>query len=53
MLDPELLAVLAAVVTAALLGLPGLRTRRRDLKSFCGTCGRRVLHGVKTCECDF
>jgi hypothetical protein len=55
-LDPELFAVLSALGLAALISLPGLRRallRRRHVKRFCASCGRRLVHDRKTCECDF
>jgi hypothetical protein len=50
-IHPELLAVLASFAVAALLGLPG-RLHRRKIAAACASCGRRVLEGVKTCDCD-
>jgi hypothetical protein len=52
MLDPELLAVLGALAFGVLLTLPGLRRAARRAESFCSTCGRRILQGQRTCDCD-
>jgi hypothetical protein len=52
---PELAAVLAALVFAIAVGLPGfhraLQRRRRALR-MCLRCGRTVLLGERTCDCE-
>ncbi len=54
-IDPEVAAVLAAIVLGSLAGLPGLhralRRRRRALR-MCVDCGRTVLLGQRTCDCE-
>jgi hypothetical protein len=54
-IDPELAAILAALVTGALVGAPrlqrSLRQRRRALRA-CLTCGRSILFGERTCDCE-
>jgi hypothetical protein len=54
-IDPELAAVLAALVGAALLGLPGLhrslRRRRRALR-MCLRCERTLFLGERACDCE-
>ena len=51
-LDPDLAAVLLAAAFAAVLAAPGLRRALRRAERFCESCGRRVLLGEKTCDCD-
>ena len=54
-IDPDLLSVLmaAAFAGALFLGrLPGAVRRRRELTRCCSVCGRRVIHGSRTCACD-
>jgi hypothetical protein len=51
-LDPELAAVLLAFAFAGALGLPGLRKALKRGERFCATCGRRILQGQRTCDCD-
>jgi hypothetical protein len=51
-LDPDLAAVLGAGLFAALLALGGVWRRRRELERACVRCGRRVLAGIQTCNCD-
>jgi hypothetical protein len=51
-LDPDLAAVLLAAGFAAVLALPALRKAVRRGERFCVSCGRRVLLGQKTCDCD-
>jgi hypothetical protein len=54
-LDPEVAAILAALVAAALAGasrLQGsLRRRRRALRE-CLACGRSIVFGERTCDCE-
>jgi hypothetical protein len=52
MLYPELAAVLAAVLLGVALTLPGLRRAARRAENFCGTCGRSIILGQRTCDCD-
>jgi hypothetical protein len=51
-LDPDLLAVLLAFAFAAALALPGLRKALRRTELYCLSCGRRILLGQRTCDCD-
>jgi len=51
-LDPELAAVLLAFALAGALSLPSLRKALRRGERFCELCGRRVLLGERTCDCD-
>jgi len=51
-LDPDLAAVLLAAAFAGALALPGLRKAFRRGERYCLACGRRVLLGQKTCDCD-
>ena len=51
-LDPELAAVLLAFGLAGALALPGLRRAVRRTERYCVKCGRRVLLGQRTCDCD-
>jgi hypothetical protein len=52
-LDPDLASVLLALVLAGALALPGLRKKLRRGERFCESCGRRVLLGERTCDCDY
>ncbi|MFL5919727.1 MAG: hypothetical protein ACJ743_12870 [Gaiellaceae bacterium] len=52
MLDPELASIVLALALAALLALPGLRRAARGAERFCETCGRRLILGERTCDCD-
>jgi hypothetical protein len=51
-LDPELAAVLLAAAFAGALTLPGLRKAVRRGERYCASCGRRVLLGQRTCDCN-
>jgi hypothetical protein len=51
-IDPELAAVLGALAFGLLLSLPGLRRAARQAENFCASCGRRILLGQRTCDCD-
>jgi len=54
-IDPTLAAILLSFALAAACGLPGLHRaikRRRDLKRFCLSCGRRLVRGVRQCACE-
>jgi hypothetical protein len=44
--------VLGALAFAVLLTLPGLRRSARRAETFCAGCGRRILQGQRTCDCD-
>jgi hypothetical protein len=52
-LDPDLASVLLALVLAGLLGLPRMGKALRRGERFCESCGRRILLGERTCDCDF
>jgi len=52
LLDPDVASVLLAVGFAGLLALPGLRKKLRRAERFCASCGRRILLGERTCDCD-
>jgi hypothetical protein len=52
-LDPDLASVLLAAAFAGLLAVPGLRNAARRGERFCASCGRRILLGERTCDCDF
>lgn len=52
-LDPELASVLLALALAGALSLPRLRKVVRRGERFCESCGRRILLGERTCDCDF
>jgi hypothetical protein len=51
-LDPDVASVLLALALAGALAVPGLRKALRRGERFCVTCGRRVLLGEQTCDCD-
>jgi hypothetical protein len=51
-LDPGLASVLLALAFAGLLALPSLGKAARRAGRFCETCGRRVILGERTCDCD-
>ena len=51
-IDPDIAAVLFAAAFAGVLALPGLRKAVRRGERFCVSCGRRILLGQKTCDCD-
>jgi hypothetical protein len=52
-LDPDLASVLLALALAGALSLPRLRKVVRRGQRFCASCGRRILLGERTCDCDF
>jgi hypothetical protein len=52
MLDPELVAVVGALAFALLLSAPGVLRAARRAERCCERCGRRVLLGQRTCDCD-
>ena len=51
-IDPELAAILGALAFGVLLTLPGLHRAARRAENFCESCGRRILLGQRTCDCD-
>jgi hypothetical protein len=51
-LDPELAAVLAALAFGVILTVPGAVRAARRAESFCARCGRRIVLGHRTCDCD-
>jgi len=51
-LDPDLASVLLAFALAGALALPGLRKALRRGERFCESCGRRILLGERTCDCN-
>ena len=54
-IDPEIAAVLSALVFGSLAGLPGLHRalqRRRRTVRMCLECGRTLLLGERTCDCE-
>lgn len=53
MIDPDLASVLLAAAFAGLLSVPGLRKAVRRGERLCASCGRRILLGERTCDCDF
>jgi hypothetical protein len=52
-LDPDLASVLLAFALAGALALPRLRKALRRGERFCESCGRRILLGERTCDCDY
>jgi hypothetical protein len=50
-LDPDLAAVLGAAAVAGFLALGGAWRRRREVERFCVACGRRLIAGIRTCDC--
>jgi hypothetical protein len=53
-IDPDLAAVLLAVALGtapALLGGRRVLLERRA-RRFCRSCGRRVIQGLRQCDCD-
>jgi len=54
-IDPEVAAILAALVAAVLAGAPrlqrSLRRRRRAVHA-CLVCGRSIVFGERTCDCE-
>jgi hypothetical protein len=51
-IDPELAAILGALAFGVLLTLPRLHRAARRAENFCASCGRRILLGQRTCDCD-
>jgi hypothetical protein len=52
MIDPELAAILGALAFGVLSTLPRLHRAARRAENFCASCGRRILLGRRTCDCD-
>jgi hypothetical protein len=54
-IDPELAAILAAVAAGLLVGAPrfqrSLLRRRRAVRE-CLLCGRSIVFGERTCDCE-
>jgi hypothetical protein len=53
--DPDLTAVILTIAIAAGLGMPSLTStlrRRRSVRRFCQACGRILVLGERTCDCD-
>jgi hypothetical protein len=54
-IDPELAAFLAAVAAGLLVGAPrfqrSLLRRRRAVRE-CLLCGRSIVFGERTCDCE-
>jgi hypothetical protein len=54
-IDPEVAAILAALAGAMLAGVPriqrSLARRRRALRE-CLDCGRSIVFGERTCDCE-
>jgi hypothetical protein len=51
-LDPDVASVLLAAAFAGALALPGLRKAVRRAERVCTSCGRRIVLGERTCDCD-
>jgi hypothetical protein len=51
-IDPELAAILGALALGALLTWPRLHRAARQAENFCAGCGRRILLGQRTCDCE-
>jgi hypothetical protein len=51
-LDPDIASVLLAFALAGALALPRLRKALRRGEQLCLGCGRRMLLGQRTCDCD-
>jgi hypothetical protein len=49
--DPDLAAVLGAAAVAGLLALGGAWRRGREVERVCVECGRRLIRGIRTCDC--
>jgi hypothetical protein len=53
--DPEVAAVLLTILVAGLLAVPALVAgagRRREVRRVCALCGRILVLGERTCDCD-
>jgi hypothetical protein len=51
-LDPEIASILLAFALAGLLSLSGLRKAVRHAERVCASCGRLIVLGERTCDCD-
>ena len=51
-IDPELAAILGALAFGALLTWPRALRAARRAENFCAGCGRRILLGQRTCDCE-
>jgi uncharacterized integral membrane protein len=51
-IDPELAAILGALAFGVLLTWPRLHRAARRAENVCASCGRRILLGQRTCDCD-
>jgi hypothetical protein len=54
-IDPEVAAVVGALLFGVAVGLPGLHKaalRRRRAVSECLSCGRTLVLGHRTCDCS-
>jgi hypothetical protein len=55
MLDPDLTSVVVTLVVAGALALPRLTSdlrHRRRVRRVCGLCGRLLVLGERTCDCE-
>jgi hypothetical protein len=54
-IDPDVAAVCLTALVALVLAVPafadGVR-RRRELRRVCALCGRLLVLGERTCDCD-
>ena len=53
MLGPNLAALLVAVALGGALSLQRLGKVLRGAERFCESCGRSIILGERTCDCDF
>jgi hypothetical protein len=51
-IDPDLASILLALALGGALGVPRLFRSLRRAERFCVSCGRRILLGEQTCDCD-
>jgi hypothetical protein len=54
-IDPEVAAIVAALAGAMLAGAPRLQrslSRRRRAVRRCLACGRSIVLGERTCDCE-
>jgi hypothetical protein len=54
-IDPDVAAVVAAFGCAMLAGVPRLQrslARRRRAVDECLSCGRKIVLGERTCDCE-
>jgi hypothetical protein len=50
-IDPEVAAILAALIFGFVVSLPKLQRRAREVRE-CLRCGRIRVLGERTCDCD-